>query len=174
VRREDCFYLGHFSRLHGIRGELIAALDTDRPEAYHHLESVLVERHAELVPFFVEASTVNARGQLILQLEEVGPEAAPALVGASLYLPLSQLPPLSGKQFYFHEVMDWPVYRHDGALLGHVQGFQESGAQPLFQIADDQRSTPMLIPAIDAFISSVNRSEQAIYLQELPEGLLEL
>jgi 16S rRNA processing protein RimM len=174
VRREDCFYLGHFSRLHGIRGELVAALDTDRPSAYHHLESVLVERRGELVPFFVEASGVNARGQLILQLEEVGAEEAPALVGAELYLPLSQLPPLSGKQFYFHEVMGWPVYTREGTLLGRIRGFQESGAQPLFQIEAPQRGSPLLIPAIDAFIATVDRQEEAIHLAELPEGLLEL
>lgn len=174
MRREDCFYLGHFSRLHGIRGELVAALDTDRPSAYHHLESVLVERHGELVPFFVENRALNARGQLILELEDVGPEEASSLVGAELYLPLAQLPPLSGKQFYFHEVQDWPVYTREGTLLGRIRGFQESGAQPLFQIEAPQRSSPLLIPAIDAFIAKVDRQERAIHLAELPEGLLEL
>ena len=52
MRIEDCFQLGHISRLHGFKGEVVAVFDTDRPEAYENLESVFLEDRGELIPFF--------------------------------------------------------------------------------------------------------------------------
>ena len=174
MHQEDCFYLGHFSRKHGIQGELVIALDTDRPESYYAMESVLVERHGELVPFFIASTTLNSRGQLIVKLEDVDTSAADSLLGASLYLPLSQLPPLEGKQFYFHEVLGWPLFLADDQLLGTVQGFVENSAQALFEIKRPHQEQPLLLPAIDRFIAEVNREKQYIRLEELPEGLTDL
>lgn len=174
MHKENCFYLGHFSRKHGIQGELVVALDTDQPENYYEMESVLVEQHGELVPFFIAASAVNSRGQLILDLEEIQAEEDEQLVGAALYLPLSQLAPLEGKQFYFHEVLGWPLYLADGEKLGTIQGFVENSAQALFEVQRPDRNQPLLLPAIDPFIAEVNREQHYIQLQELPAGLTDL
>ena len=70
MRKEDCFYLGHISRKHGYKGEVIAVFDTDQKENYTALESVLLDIHGELIPFFIEEMAMNSKGHFILGLED--------------------------------------------------------------------------------------------------------
>ena len=63
---EECFQLGHISRLHGYKGAVVAFFDTDRPEAYTTLESVLIENDGELIPFQPLFKIINAEQKEIL------------------------------------------------------------------------------------------------------------
>ncbi len=169
---EECFQLGHISRLHGYKGSVVAFFDTDRPEAYTKLESVLIENDGELVPFFIEDLSRNSKGHFILSFEDLELEEAQSYIGAELYLPLSLLPPLSGKQFYFHEVLGFSIYDKEAGLIGNLEAMLDSGAQPLFKISNaDQKE--ILVPAIDDFIERIDREQKEIHLI-LPEGLLEV
>lgn len=171
MRKEDCFYLGHISRMHGLKGEVIAVLDTDRPEAYIELESVFVDNRGELIPFFIEEVATNSKGHFIIRFEDLSPEETEGLVGSELYLPLSQLPPLSGKAFYFHEVIGFKVLNNKEEI-GTCTKMMENGAQPLFVI-ESPSGDEILAPAVDEFIIAIDRARQRIEL-DLPQGLLEL
>ncbi len=172
MRIDDCFQLGHISRLHSFKGEVVAVFDTDRPEAYETLESVFLEDRGELIPFFIDGLARNSKGHFILKLEEVDDEAtAQKLVGRDLYLPLDILPPLEGKSFYFHEVIGFRLMQGNQEI-GRIREVLDNSAQPIFKAFDDQEQE-LLIPAVDEFILSINREEESILLQ-LPEGLLEL
>lgn len=172
MRIDDCFQLGHISRLHGFKGEVVAVFDTDRPEAYETLESVFIEDRGELIPFFIDAISRNSKGHFILKLEETDTEEeARSLIGRELWLPLEALPPLQGKQFYFHEVIDFMLMQ-EGVEIGSCVDILDSSAQPLFK-AIDHENREILIPAIDEFIVRIDRENKQIELQ-LPEGLLEL
>ena len=170
--KEDCYFLGHLSRTHGLGGELVAVLDTDVPERYTNLESVFVEIRGELVPFFIESITLNSKGHFILQFEDIDAESAPSLVNRELYLPLEFLPPLEGKQFYYHEVIGFSVYDQDEAFLGTCREVKDNAAQPLFAVESEQ-GKEMLIPAVDDFIVSIDRNMQRLDLQ-IPDGLKDL
>lgn len=52
LEHRDAFYLGYVKRIHGLQGELEVVLDTDNPQAYKKKESVWIEIHHQLVPFF--------------------------------------------------------------------------------------------------------------------------
>ncbi len=169
---EECFQLGHISRLHGYKGAVVAFFDTDRPEAYTTLESVLIENDGELIPFFIEELSRNSKGHFILKFEDLEPDQAESYIGAELYLPLNLLPPLSGKKFYFHEVLNFSVYDKNEGLIGTLEAMLDSGAQPLFKILNAEQKE-ILVPAIDDFIESIEREKKEIHLI-LPEGLLEV
>lgn len=172
MRKEDCFYLGHVSRSHGLKGEVVAVFDTDRPEAYIELESVFVDKRGELIPFFIDEITTNSKGHFILRFEEMGPQESEDLVGSELYLPLNLLPPLSGKAFYFHEVIGFSVSDKKQGQIGICIKMMENGAQPLFVIKNPA-GDEILAPAVDDFILAIDRAKKNIEL-DLPEGLLEL
>jgi 16S rRNA processing protein RimM len=171
VQKEDCFLLGHISRTHGLKGELVAVFDTDQPERYKELESVFVESHGELVPFFISGIHQNSRGHFIISIEDTDPDEIPNMVGRNLWLPLSLLPPLTGKSFYFHEVVGFEIVDTQKGALGKCAGIIETAAQPLFQVMNGE--TEILIPAIDQIIEKIDRENQEI-LVNCPEGLVEL
>ncbi len=146
MRKEDCFYLGHISRKHGYKGEVVAVFDTDQKENYTTLESVLVETHGELIPFFIVEMAVNSKGHFILRFEDIDTdEAAQQMVNRELYLPLELLPPLSGKAFYFHEVIGFTMVDVEAGPIGICQEVIDQSSQAIFQI--DKNGTEILVPA---------------------------
>ena len=171
MQKEDCFLLGHISRAHGYKGDLVAVFDTDQPERYNKLESVFVEQHGELVPFFISRIDQNSKGHFILTMEDVDATEAQALIGKNLWLPLNLLPPLSGKNFYFHEVLGFKIIDLDEGFLGTCEDILETAAQPLFKVFSSDRE--FLIPAVDDIIQEIDRDRREIIVK-CPEGLLDL
>ena len=171
MRKDDCFQLGHISRLHGFKGSVVAVFDTDRPQAYQNLESVLINWNDELIPFFIEDQSQNSKGHFILKFEEINSEEeAQKMIHSELWLPLNALPKLEGKNFYYHEIVGYQMISN-GEVFGICQGVLDNSAQALFQIDSDGQE--ILVPAIDEFIEEINREEKSISLN-LPEGLIDL
>ena len=104
MRKEDCFYLGRIVRKHSFKGEVVLKLDTDEPELYQEMESVFVNIGNNMIPFFIKDSLLQKGNQLRVNFETIQSEAdADALLKAGVYLPLSMLPKLTGKKFYFQK-----------------------------------------------------------------------
>jgi 16S rRNA processing protein RimM len=109
---------------------------------------------------------------LRIKFEGIDSEAdAEQLLKKDLYLPLSILPPLTGKQFYFHEVVGFDVYDTQKGYIGSLTRINDKGPQPLFEI--NHNGTEVLAPLHDDFIEQIDRKNQKIHLR-LPDGLLDL
>lgn len=172
MRKEDCFYLGKIAKKFSFKGEVLAYLDTDEPELYENLESVFVECNKHLVPFFIETSSFHKNDFLRIRFEDVTTEEeAEALLGNHLYLPLSMLPKLSGKKFYFHEVIGFEVEDQRLGVVGKIQSVNDSTAQPLFEVLNG--GVEILIPIIDHFLVQIDRENKKVVMN-LPEGLIEM
>lgn len=172
MRKEDCFYLGKIVRKHSFKGEVVIKLDTDEPELYKNMESVYVEFGSNLVPFFIEKSSLHKGNQLRVQFEDVySEEEADSILKCGIYLPLDLLPKLSGDKFYFHEVIGFNVLDANYGDVGTIVHINDKAAQPLFEI--DNNGKEVFIPMIDDFIKKVDRANKTIEV-ETPEGLIEL
>lgn len=172
MQKKDCFFVGKIVKKYSFKGELLIKLDTDDPEQFLEMESVFVEQHKNLIPFFIETSSLHKSSLLRVRFEEVENEAdADALVGKELYLPLQLLPPLSGNKFYYHEIIGFTVKDLSFGEVGTVIGVNDNTAQHLFIIEKDNKE--ILIPINDEFIVNVSRKSKEITLQ-VPEGLIEL
>ena len=171
MNKDDCFELGYIIKKHGLQGEVSILLDTDYPENYINMESVFVEIQQKLVPFFIESISING-DKAIVKFEEIDSvEQSEDMKGFKLFLPLSQLPPLSGKDFYFHEVLGFSVEEKNAGPIGIIKDVFDASAQHLFAI--DYNGREILIPVTDEIIVEIDRENKSM-LVSLPEGLLDI
>ena len=172
MRKEECFYLGKIAKKFSFKGEVLIYLDTDEPELYENMESVFVEYSKNLVPFFIERSSLHKNDFLRVQFEDVTNEAeAEDLLGCAVYLPLKMLPKLEGNKFYFHEVIGFEVEDKRLGVVGVIQSVNDTTAQPLFEVLNGE--VQMLIPMIDLFLVEIDRKNKKVKM-DLPEGMIEM
>ena len=170
--KQDCFYLGKIVSQFSFKGELLIKLDTDEPEAYTELESVFVDINDNLVPFFIEKSSLHRSTLLRVRFEDVDTEAeADDLIKCDVYLPLTMLPELDGDKFYFHEIIGYTAVDVNYGNIGTIKGINDNSSQALFEI--DNNGKEILIPVNDNFISKVDKKNKTILL-ETPPGLIDL
>ena len=172
MQKTDCFYLGKIVKKYSFKGEVLAKLDTDQPELYENLDSVLVDLRDNLVPFFIENSQLHKSELLRIKFEDVDSEQdADSILKCDLYLPLEFLPKLEGNKFYFHEVIGFTIEDVNFGKIGVIKGINDSTAQALFEV--DRDGIDILIPMNDEFIKNVDRNKKTIVV-DTPEGLIEL
>ncbi len=172
MQKKDCFFVGKIVKKYSFKGELLVKLDTDDPEEFLEMESVFVEQGKNLIPFFIESLSLHKSSLLRVKFEEVETEAdANQLLGSELFMPLNLLPPLSGKKFYYHEIIGFEAIDVNFGRLGIVRGVNDTTAQHLFEI--DHKGKEVLIPVNDDIIKNVDREKKILQLQA-PEGLIEL
>ena len=171
MTKNECFNLGYISKRSGNHGELTFVLDVDDPMRYTKLDSVFIEINNSLVPFFIKRIQIrNTNATVQLEGIDTIPKAE-ELLKRSLYLPLTFLPPLKGKKFYFHEMPGYTVSdKHHGAI-GVIEEVLDFPQQAIFKIKMDVHE--LLIPAREEFIIHIDRNKKHIEL-DAPEGLIEL
>jgi len=171
MTKEDCFYLGRVAKTHGIKGEVTLRLDVDDPSEYRDMKYFLLEINKVLTPFFVE-KIVSSGDKFFVTIQDIKTvEAASALTGKEVYLPLEMLPKLSGKQFYYHEVKGFVVVDEEKGELGPITEVLEYPTQAILQVFKDKKE--ILIPILDQVIQKVDRKAKKLYIKA-PEGLIEM
>ena len=172
MRKEDCFYLGKIAKKFSFKGEVLIYLDTDEPELYENMESVFVEFNKNLVPFFIENSSLHKNDFLRVKFEDVDDEAeADSILNCDIYLPISMLPKLEGNKFYFHEVVGFEIEDQRLGVFGKIVSINDTSAQPLFEVLNG--NVEILVPMIDQFLVKIDRENMKV-IMDLPEGLVEM
>lgn len=172
MQKEECFYLGKIVKKHSFKGEVVIKLDTDEPDLYENLESVFVDLGNNLIPFFIEKSSLSKSTMFRVKFEDVNTEQdADAIMRAGIYLPLNLLPKLTGNKFYYHEVIGFTVIDTNFGEVGEIQSINDTSAQPLFEI--DRDGNEVFIPMIDDFIKKIDRDNKIVEVTT-PEGLIDL
>ena len=172
MRKEDCFYLGKIAKKFSFKGEVLIYLDTDEPELYENMESVFVEFNKNLVPFFIENSSLHKNDFLRVKFEDVDDETeADSILNCDVYLPISMLPQLEGNKFYFHEVIGFEIEDQRLGIFGKIVSINDTSAQPLFEVLNG--NVEILVPMIDQFLVKIDRENKKV-IMNLPEGLVEM
>ena len=170
MKKTDCYQLGYIAKLHGFKGEVSLFLDVTDPEEYQKLDSMLIEINGNLTPFFVTSYQLKNRNFASVKLEGVDSENdAKALLRKSVYLPLSTLPELSGKQFYDHEVVGFELLDLTHGPVGTIVQIIDLPVNPLIQV--DANGKEVLIPFVENLVQEVDRVNKKLTVKT-PEGLL--
>jgi 16S rRNA processing protein RimM len=170
MRKDDCYHLGYVAKLHGFKGEVSLFLDVTNPEEYKKLESVYIDINGLLAPFFISSYQLKTKGFASVKFEGIDTENdAKALQRKDLYLPLSSLPELSGKNFYDHEVVDFELIDLSFGKVGKIIQIIDLPVNPLIQV--DANGKEVLIPFVEDLIHEVDRINKKLIVKT-PEGLL--
>ena len=171
MTKDDCFNLGYISRRVGNKGDVAFILDSDTPSRYKNLESVFLEINRSLVPFFIKKITLSGTFATVTLEGIDSVERADELVKSSIYLPLSFLPPLNGKKFYYHEIPGFKASDVNYGDLGIIKGILDFPNQAVFQIMKGKDE--ILIPVKDEFIIDIDRVNKHVSLTA-PDGLIDI
>ncbi|MDQ3108971.1 MAG: ribosome maturation factor RimM [Bacteroidota bacterium] len=171
MEKNDCFLLGYTLRASGVQGEVVIEMDVDDASRYKKLDSVFIELHGSLVPFFVKGAKLNGSA-LTVKLDGVDkPDDTRDIMKCSVYLPLDKLPKLGDKQFYNHEIPGYEVIDERFGVVGIVEEVLERLMQPVIKIRSGK--SEVMIPVTDTAIQKVDREAKKLYVTS-PEGLIEL
>ena len=85
-------------------------------------------------------------------------------------MPLSALPPLTGNQFYYHEVIGFTVEDTQYGYVGKITAVNDNTFQALFEVEDNE-GHQILIPI--NFLEKIDRQNQKLIVST-PEGLIAL
>lgn len=171
MKKEDCYLLGKITRKHGLAGNVVLKLDTDQPQVYNKLEGIFVEINGLLVPFFVEKQQWSKEDTKIISFKNSTESMVEQAINKNVYLPLSTLPQLTGKSFYYHEVVGFKLIDEEGINYGIIESVNDQTAQHYFVTQLNEKQ--IVVPIIKDWILEVDRNNQYIKMQ-LPEGLLDV
>lgn len=165
------FYLGLITKPFGYKGQLYIYLDTDEPEKYANLRAVFLLEGDEYIPYMIEEINLQGNKTAIVKFMDVDGEDAKALVKSELYLPLGDLPPLTGNHFYYHEVIGFQVVDSVRGEIGTCKDFIDISNQPIMVV--DYSGTEILIPAVDEIFKEVDRDGKRLHITA-PDGLIDI
>jgi 16S rRNA processing protein RimM len=170
MEKNDCYQLGYIAKLHGFKGEVSLFLDVTNPEEYPKLESIFIDINGNLTPFFVTSYKLNPKSFATIKLEGVNNENdAKNIVRKSVYLPLANLPELTGKNFYDHEVVGFEIIDQNFGVVGKIIQIIDLPVNPLIQV--DANGKEVLIPFVNDLVQEVDRKNKKLIVKA-PEGLL--
>jgi 16S rRNA processing protein RimM len=165
--------VGRIARAHGIRGQVIVNPDTDFPEHRFKPGSRFFLKRADRVEP-VEISTVRFhRDRPVIGFAGVDDmNAASALAGAELRVPVADLVALPERVFYRHDLVGCRVETRSGETIGVVQDVEgDLGGSRL--VVHTAAGDEVLVPLADEICRTIDTGERRIVV-ELPEGLLDL
>lgn len=173
LKTEDAYFLGKIIKKQGLNGAFLVSLDTTHPEDYLELDSVYVELHGNLIPFFLdEVTLLGSKKAKFIFADIEDPHQISELESCNLFLPLSSLPKLSGNEFYFFEVEGFEVFDESEEKVGVLQEVIDNPAQPILQI-QHVTGKEVLLPKIDETVKKIDR-EKKLMVVKFPPGLLEI
>ncbi|CAN5874615.1 ribosome maturation factor RimM [soil metagenome] len=171
VEKNNCFLLGYTARASGVLGEVVIEIDVDDPSRYKKLDSLFLEMHGSLVPFFVKATKLNG-SSLTVKLDGIDkPDDTRGILKCSVFLPLDKLAPLDDKRFYYHEIVGYEVIDERFGVVGIAEEILDRMMQPVIKIRSGKDE--VMIPLAEGAVKKVDRTEKKLYVSS-PEGLIEL
>ena len=156
----EYFYLGLITKPFGYKGELTVFLDTDEPEKYTNLRAVFLLEGDEYIPYMIDSIELRGGNNAVVKFADVDGEEAKSLVKMEMYLPITELPPLTGNKFYYHEVIGFQVIDKVKGDIGICKDFIDISNQPIMQVDCDGKE--ILIPAVDDIFEEVEGDADTI------------
>ncbi|HEY7358922.1 MAG TPA: ribosome maturation factor RimM, partial [Ktedonobacterales bacterium] len=94
--------------------------------------------------------------------------AAAALVGQPIAIPLAQLPSLPADQYYIHDLIGLRVESSSGQKLGVIVDVLATGANDVYVVREAGTGRDVLAPAVKEMVKRVDLAAGVIVIDPLP------
>ena len=151
----------------GTEGKLKIKIETDFPQRFTPDSKVYVNRQLLTI-----ASTEWHKGKLVIKLDSIDTvEDAQKLLGQSVEIHHTQVPPLPEGRYYHFQIIGLEVRTTKGELLGNVTDILSAKSNDNYVVHGVQGE--ILIPAIEDVVKSIDLKKECIIVEAI-EGLLDL
>jgi len=173
--------VGRIRRAHGIKGELVVALQTDAPDAIFAPGARVIVGTPDGDPApdpstgqlreLVVRTVRNFQDGLLVMFDGIADRtAAESWRGRVLLVPMDELEPPADDELWAHELPGMRALDPQGSAIGEVHGYYELPQGLVLEI-DTPRGLRD-VPFNDAFVLGFDRQARTVTL-DVPEGLLE-
>lgn len=170
--RRDFVVIGEIAKPHGVKGEMRVFSHADSLSLFSELPEVVLARGGRRKTYTVRAARPH-KDFVLLTLEGVADrDAAEALRGAEVRIPVDMLPEPGEDEIYQHAVLGLEVRLEDGGVLGVVEYIDTRGESEVWTvITDDGRE--VLLPVARQFVVSLD-IDAGYVVMDPPPGLIDL
>ena len=173
--------VGRIRRAHGIKGEVVVALQTDAPDAiFAPGARVFVgtpdgdlapDPHTGQLRELVVSTTRDFQDGLLVRFDGIADRTdAEKWRGRTLLVPMSELQPPADDELWAHELPGMRTVDPQGAAIGDVRSYYELPQGLVLEIETARGLRD--VPFNDVFVVNFDRTTRIITL-DVPEGLLE-
>lgn len=159
--------IGRIVALFGVRGDIKILPQTDIPNRFSQLQEVYLgpehqhHRIAKAHPY--------KENMIVLHLMGIdSANAADALIGQEITIPLAQIPPLPLDQYYIHDLIGLQVESLAGQKLGVLIDVLSTGANDVYVVREAGSGRDALVPAVKEIIKRVDIPAGVIIIDPLP------
>jgi 16S rRNA processing protein RimM len=164
--------VGRIARPHGIRGQVVVNLDTDFPhERFQPGAELFAKRSVEMETLVIATVRFQQDRPVIAFQGVEDMNAAIALAGTELRVPVERLAPLPPDTFYRHDLVGCVVETTDGLPVGEVTGVEGTMGGSRLVVAAPQGE--VLVPMVAPICRSIDVAGKRIVIAP-PAGLLDL
>jgi 16S rRNA processing protein RimM len=159
--------IGRINSIHGLRGEIKVAPESDHPDRLDSLPglTVFVQKDSIREPYKVTEASAHSFGWRLKLAGVDSREQASRLVGGDLQVPRAKVLPLPEESFYIFDIIGLTVYTVEGELLGQVTDVLQPGANDVYVVQGERE---LLIPAIKQVVKSIDLDQRRMLVQPLP------
>jgi 16S rRNA processing protein RimM len=164
--------VGRIARAHGIKGQVIVNLETDFPETRFQPGAEVFVNRGGVVDTLTMTTVRFHRDRPVIGLRGVDDmNAARALAGSELRVPVEWLAPLPAGTFYHHDLVGCLVESGAGDRIGIVKAVE--GDMGRSRLVVETAAGEVLVPLAVDICTTIDPVGKRIVV-EPPEGLLEL
>ncbi len=162
--------VGSLRRAHGVRGEMVMALETDFPERLKPGVAVFVGPSHR--PMTIEGARTHSEGMLVKLTGVDSPEEAARYRNQPVYVTTADRPPLPEGQYYEHQLLGFSVVEEaNGETIGTLTEIMRTGANEVYVVQRPDGSE-VLLPVIASVVLGLDVQNRTIRVHLLP-GLLD-
>lgn len=161
---EPTVVVGRITKAHGVNGEVAVENRSDNPARWVVGAIVFSDDGRRLTVRAVRPH----RDRLLVTFDEIDDRtAAAAMAGHTLVVPESWLPPLDDGEWWTFQLEGCAVTTESGRRLGTIDEVLEYPAHDLWRVVDGD-GIETLIPAVDAFVVSVDAAARTATVRDVP------